>query len=96
MQNLRKLSERGQRIWVRIPVVPNVNSDGEMINIAALLAGLPSVEKVELLPYHRFGIGKYALLAWITRFAIKASRRMNSWKSRKNCLRAWGDRVVLS
>ena len=50
----------GKRIWIRIPYIPGCN-DKEMPAIAALLEGLP-VERVEVMPYHRLGEGKYAAL----------------------------------
>ena len=50
-------------MWVRHVVVPGL-TDGET-HLAALRAyveTLPRVERVELLPYHRLGKNKYALL----------------------------------
>lgn len=62
LSNIQRLSERGCTIWIRVPVIPGINTDVEMEQIAGFLEGLGSVEKVELLPYHRYGIGKYAML----------------------------------
>ena len=47
-------------MWVRVPCVPGLN-DAQMPLIAAWLQG-KSVEKGELLAYHRLGGGKRALL----------------------------------
>ena len=60
LENLRRLCAAGKRIWIRIPYIPGCN-DKEMPAIAALLEGLP-VERVEVMPYHRLGEGKYAAL----------------------------------
>jgi pyruvate formate lyase activating enzyme len=47
---------------VRTPVIPGFNDSPQDIGeIAAYLAGKPGVT-LELLPYHRFGAGKYAAL----------------------------------
>ena len=62
LENVRRLCELGQRVWIRVPVIPGVNSGEEMNKIAHFVAGLPSVERIELLPYHTYGEGKYALL----------------------------------
>ena len=53
----------GVPMWVRHVVVPGL-TDGEA-HLAALRAyveTLPRVERVELLPYHTLGVGKYAAL----------------------------------
>ncbi len=61
LSNIQKLSDIGKTMWVRIPVIWGVNiTSGEMQRIAEFLEG-KSVEKVELIPYHKMGIGKYRL-----------------------------------
>jgi pyruvate formate lyase activating enzyme len=67
LRNLRRLGQLGARLWVRLPYVPNLNNDRTEIKaIAALLKDIPTVEKVELLPYHAYGESKYEHLG-ITR-----------------------------
>lgn len=57
--NLRRLHDAGARILVRLPLVPGYNArDDHFDGVAALLAGLPQVEGVEVMPYHRLGTGK--------------------------------------
>ncbi len=70
LRNLRRLStERaklspGHRIILRVPIVPEVNDDDDNLRqIGAFVAELPSVERVDLLPYHRLGREKYRRLA---------------------------------
>ena len=62
MSNIRYLSERNCRIWIRIPVIKECNGNNlEMSKIADIVNSL-NIEKVELLPYHTFGINKaYAM-----------------------------------
>jgi pyruvate formate lyase activating enzyme len=61
LSNLRKLSEAGQKILVRIPVIPGINDDEENLRQAGgFLATLPHLPQVELLPYHNIAEGKYA------------------------------------
>ena len=60
LANLRRLSELGKRIIIRIPFVPGYN-DGELAGMREILAPL-SVEKVEVLPYHKLGVSKYEAL----------------------------------
>lgn len=60
LDNLRRLNERGKRIWIRVPLIPNVNDSYENIHKTfALARELPSVDRIELLPYHNYGAGKY-------------------------------------
>lgn len=59
LKTLKQISDSGMRFWIRIPVVPGINdSDQEMMKFGKLLHQL-APEKVELLPYHTLGIGKY-------------------------------------
>jgi pyruvate formate lyase activating enzyme len=49
---------------VRVPVIPGVNDGArEMRAIGALAGSLPSVARIELLPYHRIGVEKYGRIA---------------------------------
>lgn len=60
LENLEKLAkECPEKIIVRVPVIPGVNtSESEMNAISRFLNGL-KVHQVELLPYHRLGEHKY-------------------------------------
>lgn len=60
LENLKKLFKTGAKIWIRIPVIADVNdSIEEMQKIKAFLDGCGKPEKVELLPYHAMGENKY-------------------------------------
>ncbi|MBP3322820.1 MAG: glycyl-radical enzyme activating protein [Clostridia bacterium] len=60
LENLKKLSDLGKRIWIRVPYIPGFNS-GEMEKIADILKDI-NFEKIEIMPFHRLGEGKYAAL----------------------------------
>jgi pyruvate formate lyase activating enzyme len=63
LTNLRKLSEAGAHILVRIPLIPGINDDDDNIELcAATLAKLPTLDGVELMPYHDIGTAKYKAL----------------------------------
>ena len=63
LENLRKLGDGRARVWVRVPLIPDVNDRPEDIEqIAEFLAHLPGIEQVELLPFHHLGAGKYESL----------------------------------
>jgi pyruvate formate lyase activating enzyme len=61
LSNLRRLSELGHEILVRIPVIPGVNDDeGNLRATGKFLASLTRVPPVELLAYHNIAEAKYA------------------------------------
>jgi pyruvate formate lyase activating enzyme len=63
VSNLKALSQAGQEIILRVPVIPGVNDDdGSMRQIGALAAALPHLRQVDLLPYHHTAIDKYQRL----------------------------------
>ena len=69
LENARKIAGSGQtRLIVRVPVVPGFNAAGSDIAEIAAFAGslndvkLNSVKEIHLLPYHRYGEGKYESL----------------------------------
>ena len=64
LDNLRWLASTGARIVLRLPFVSGYNDRSDHIRAVARLAhSLPPLAGVDLLPYHRLGKGKRALLA---------------------------------
>ena len=57
------LSDIGKPMWIRHVLVPGV-TDGEesLKELKQLIKGLKTVEKVEILPYHTFGVPKWEKL----------------------------------
>lgn len=63
LSNLKMVAGSGVPVIIRIPVIPGINDSKESItDIAYYVAGLNNLREVNLLPYHRFGEGKYAML----------------------------------
>ena len=64
LENAVKIAESSlTRLIIRVPVVPGFNATtGEITDIARFTKTLPGVNEIHLLPYHRFGEGKYANL----------------------------------
>jgi pyruvate formate lyase activating enzyme len=63
LDHLRLLAENGHRIILRVPIVPHVNDDDDNIRqIAALARAMPSIERIDILAYHRIGNNKYERL----------------------------------
>jgi len=63
LENLRRtLAKPGVRVWIRHAVIPGFSdSEDELEELCKVILALePPVEKVSLLPYHKFGEPKYA------------------------------------
>ena len=59
----RYLDDQDIPVWIRYVVVPGITDDEALVrNHAKFVASLSNVQKVELLPYHKMGIGKYEKL----------------------------------
>lgn len=60
-ENARKIAEsRMCELIIRVPVIPGFNdSEKEILAIASYADTLPGVSKIHLLPYHKYGQGKY-------------------------------------
>ena len=67
LENIKRLKELPAEIVIRIPVIKGVNADVENIAASAeyVHTHLPQA-KMELLPYHKFGFGKYEALGMET------------------------------
>jgi pyruvate formate lyase activating enzyme len=58
-----RLADRGKPIWIRFVLVPGLTDDpANVAAVAGVVAGIPTVERVEVLPFHRLAAGKYAAL----------------------------------
>ena len=63
LENLSKLLQCGNDIWVRIPVIADINdSEQEMLAIKAFLDTYGTPKRIQLLPYHAMGMHKYAAI----------------------------------
>jgi len=53
----------GQPIIIRIPLVPGYNdADGNIKSMAKFMSGLRSLERVDIIAYHKYGMVKYGQL----------------------------------
>ena len=58
LSNLDALGRAGATVVLRCPIIPGYSDDPEHFGRIAELSRLPQVRRVELLPYHDFGVGK--------------------------------------
>lgn len=59
--NAGKIAESRQtELIIRVPVIPGFNdTEKEILEIAKFADSLPGVQQIHLLPYHKYGEGKY-------------------------------------
>lgn len=65
IQNLGKMLKTDLPVIIRIPVIPGFNDGaGAMAEMASFLSRQKggNIERVDLLPYHKLGVGKYAAM----------------------------------
>ena len=59
----RRLADHGVKMWIRYVLVPNLTDDPDNVAKAAdIVADWESVERVEVLPFHKMGEDKWAQL----------------------------------
>ncbi|WP_394884351.1 glycyl-radical enzyme activating protein [Clostridium butyricum] len=63
LENAKKIVNLVPEVIARVPVIPGFNADESSINaIAKYVKELERIKEVHLLPYHRFGVNKYACI----------------------------------
>ena len=96
LENLQKLSERGHRIVVRIPLIPGINDDEKnLLESGRFLVSLPQLESVELMGYHDIAQAKYEALG--LKYALVRTRAPSEAElcNAAEVLRSYGLNVVL-
>jgi pyruvate formate lyase activating enzyme len=99
LDNLAKIANSSSqtKIWIRCPVIPDFNDTEENFwAVAQFILKLgKSVEKVSLLPYHRFGELKYSAGGKKYPYAGKPSLPDEKVESLKQLLESYGLLVTL-
>ena len=62
LKNFDKIIEKGVKVWVRIPIIPEFNDTTEYIDRLAKFLSKKPIEKISLLKYHEWGKHKYKYL----------------------------------
>ena len=57
LDNLQRLAQVHDQIWIRVPLIPGFNSD-ELPQIARFVSSISSIRQVHILPYHELGLHK--------------------------------------
>jgi pyruvate formate lyase activating enzyme len=94
LDNLRALGRVHDHIWIRVPVLPGLTDDDAHLEaMARFAASIAGVRQVNLLPYHKAGIRKFAQVGEayrLERLAPPSAQRMEDVAAR---FRAFGLQV---
>lgn len=87
LENIKKINEnsRDTPMVIRIPVIPGVNDTQENIfGMADFVRRLNNLKRIDLLPYHRYGVSSYWILERdykLTNIDVPSHKRMLNLKS---------------
>lgn len=60
---LDECQKQNKKMWLRQVIIPDVNDNEEYIlSLKEFISKLKNIEKIELLPYHTYGVSKYKKL----------------------------------
>lgn len=86
LANLKALHDTGTAILVRLPVIPGLNDRPDHFEgVARLVATLPKLQGVEIMPYHRLGTGKRE------RMGLDTTTELHVETSRRETVSQWVD-----
>lgn len=80
-ENLRKISDRGFALHVRIPLIPGINDDTHSLERGAALLVEMGIRNVDLLPFHRMGEAKYRAMG--LSYAFRDTRPLSEERIRE-------------
>jgi pyruvate formate lyase activating enzyme len=65
LENARRFDKLQKPIRIRVPLIPGFNDSIETFGATVrFAAGLNNLERIQVLPYHRFGIAKFERIGW--------------------------------
>jgi pyruvate formate lyase activating enzyme len=85
LENLARLLTAGAKVRVRIPLIPGVTDADSIDRTGALLASMPAVEGVDLLPFHASAKEKHSKfgMPWLLESADEIpAERVDDWARR--------------
>jgi pyruvate formate lyase activating enzyme len=87
----RRVSDAGIPIWIRFVLVPGLTDDPATIHrVAEHAAVLPSVQRVDVLPFHQMGRDKWAALGLDYRLADTRPPTDTEWETARGIFASHG------
>jgi len=86
-----RLAARGTPVWIRFVLVPGLtDAPRNIAGVADFAAGLPNVERVEVLPFHKMGEAKWEALGRENRLAATPAATPAQAERARDIFRARG------
>lgn len=95
LSNLERLSRAGARIWVRIPVIPDVNDDESHAHQLGRMLSSLNIQQVHLLPYHNYAGSKYHQLGMRNAYESQRPLSKDSLEGMKAIIENYGCAVKI-
>jgi pyruvate formate lyase activating enzyme len=97
LRNLELVVKSRVPLIIRVPLIPGVNdTEDELKNIASFAASaLKEPRRVDLLPYHRFGMGKYQQLDRKYKLADMVTQKEAAVQQAKQLFESYGLEVEI-
>jgi pyruvate formate lyase activating enzyme len=96
LENLRALTAAGQRITVRVPLIPGITDTDDNLNgIAEFLAPLKSIQSISLLPYNLLAADKCRRFSVANRLGKVKTQPPEELKRHKARFESHGYRVTI-
>lgn len=96
-RNLRRILEAGIPVAIRIPYIPGFNADDENIEATArFVSEIQPGGEIHLLPYHRYGTGKYEMLDLEYTLGDTQSPSDEQLEHSKNTIEGYGLKCVVA
>jgi pyruvate formate lyase activating enzyme len=93
LENARLAATLGSEMMIRVPVIPGFNDDLSQITAIGKFARELGISELHLLPYHRYGITKYASLGRAYTLSEANAPTQSQMDSFRDELQALGLRV---
>lgn len=90
LENIRKISNEGVPLIARVPLIPGWNDSEENIKSTAELLTQLRIVRVDILPYHQFGMRKYERLGIIFKLNAVQPYTEEQVEAIKKSLEAYG------
>jgi len=96
LANARLLAGCDIPLHIRLVMVPGVNDDLDDIKARMeFITELDTVKQIDLLPYHRYGVGKYARLGMDYPLGDLAEYSDEQIEKLRSCIAAYGIPVTI-
>ncbi len=89
LENLRRVDRGGSRLWIRYPVIPDLNdAEADVRALGAFVSELANAEAIYLLPFHRGGESKRERLGARSELTVGSKDPTASAEAARSILRS--------